>query len=107
MEKERFVNDIKDWLYDSGAIRDLQTRLRKELIESIASKGPQKEWKRPSPSKGKESDPAFNMLIMEHLMTRGLWYTASVMAKEAVFLPDLPPPQVGYISPVVFLNNCN
>lgn len=37
-----------------------------------------------------KSDLALNLLIVEHLMQRGLWCTASVMVSEADFLLEPP-----------------
>ena len=39
-----------------------------------------------------DRDKALNLLILEHLMQNGLWYTASIMASEAEFLE--PPPEI-------------
>jgi len=43
-----------------------------------------------SRSKNSSFDLALNLLIVEHLMQKGLWCTASVMVSEADFLLEPP-----------------
>ncbi len=93
MDKEEFASEIKAWLQDSGTLRDMQTKLRKELFEAMLLK---KQNQDRAEKETSESDKALNLLILEHLMQRGLWYTASIMTSEAEFLE--PPPEIEQVT---------
>ena len=38
MEKATFINEIENILHENGAIRELQTKIRSELIEILLNK---------------------------------------------------------------------
>ena len=79
MEKARFINEIENILYENGAIKELQTKIRSELIEILLNK------RQLQPCKDvTDIDKSVNLLIIEHAMQNGLWYTASIMASEVV-----------------------
>ena len=79
MEKARFINEIENILYENGAIKELQTKIRSELIEILLNK------RQIHPCKDvMDIDKSVNLLIIEHAMQNGLWYTASIMASEVV-----------------------
>jgi hypothetical protein len=71
-------------------IRELQSKLRKDLIEVVAKK-----TKVPGLPDKDEKDPLalrLYSLIAEYLMARGLWYSASVFVTEARF--KVNPPEI-------------
>ena len=87
MEKEKFVSEIQNLLHENGAVKELQTKIRSELIQILLNK------RHLQPSKEmSEFDKSLNLLIIEHLMQKGLWYSASIMASEAEFIE--PPPEI-------------
>ena len=87
MEKEKFVNEIQNLLHENGAVKELQTKIRSELIQVLLNK------KHLQPCKEvTESEKSINLLIIEYLMQKGLWYTASIMVSEAEFIE--PPPEI-------------
>ena len=87
MDKAEFINEIENILHENGAIKELQTKIRSELIEILLNK------KQLQPCKDvTDVDKSVNLLIIEHLMQNGLWYTASIMASEAEFIE--PPPEI-------------
>ena len=87
MDKDKFVQEIETLLHDNGAIKELQTKLRSDLIQILLNKKQLQVTKEIS-----DRDKAVNLLILEHLMQNGMWYTASIMASEAEFLE--PPPEI-------------
>ena len=75
MDKAEFINEIENILHENGAIKELQTKIRSELIEILLNK------KQLQPCKDvTDVDKSVNLMIIEHLMQNGLWYTASIMA---------------------------
>ena len=87
MDKERFASEVEQLLHENGAIKELQTQLRSELIQILMNK------KQPKVSKDfSDKDKTLNLLIIEHLMSKELWFTCSVMASEAEFIE--PPPEI-------------
>ena len=87
MEKERFASEVEQLLHENGAIKELQTQLRSELIQILMNK------KQPKVSRDiSDRDKTLNLLIIEHLMSKELWFTCSVMASEASFIE--PPPEI-------------
>ena len=87
MDKERFASEIEQLLHENGAIKELQTQLRSELIQILMNK------KQPKVSKDvSDRDKTLNLLIIEHLMSKELWFTCSVMSSEASFIE--PPPEI-------------
>ena len=87
MDKASFINEIENILHENGAIKELQTKIRSELIEILLNK------KQLQPCKDvTDIDKSVNLLVIEHLMQNGLWYTASIMASEAEFIE--PPPEI-------------
>ena len=92
MDRETFVSQVKDWLIESGAVRQLQTKLRSDLIEAITkSEDNRLKIRTKGNIRCSPEDGTLNTLLIEHLMTRGLWYSSSVMANEADFAPWQPP----------------
>lgn len=87
MEKQKFVEQIQALLHENGAVKELQTKIRSELIHILMNKRHLKPIKDVS-----EQDKAINLLVIEHLMQKGLWYTASIMSAEAEFIE--PPPEI-------------
>ena len=87
MDKSKFISEIENILHENGAIKELQTKIRSELIDILLNK------RHLQPCKDiTDSDKSINFLIIEHLMQNGLWYTASIMASEAEFIE--PPPEI-------------
>ena len=70
MEKDKFVQEIETLLHDNGAIKELQTKLRSDLIQILLNKKQVQVTKEVS-----DRDKAINLLVLEHLMQNGLWYT--------------------------------
>ena len=87
MDRDNFVHEIEKLLQENGAIKELQTKLRSDLIQILLHK------KQPQVSKDiSDFDKALNLLIIEHVMQKGFWYSASVMSSEAEFIE--PPPEI-------------
>ena len=101
MDKESFISQVKDWLVETGTVKELQTKLRADLIRAIttqtaesgATKGRLKIKVNTSknPETNHPFEGALNLMVIEHLMTRKLWYSSSVLANEADFAPFKPP----------------
>ena len=83
MDREKFSSEVKNWLLESGRIKDLQTQLRRDLVQFLLNRKPLKK-KSPKPETSVK-DASLNLLILEHLARRGHWFTASVMASEVNF----------------------
>jgi hypothetical protein len=99
MDSDKFSSEIQSWMLESGAVKELKTRLRKEMYEMLlARKTKNINIKNDKKSKKcwSDFDLAMNLLIVEHLMQRGLWYTASVMVSEAEFLEE--PPEIEVVT---------
>ena len=103
MDKELFMSEVKDWLVQTGTVRELQTKLRSDLIKAITAQAGEGHSKarslkiRPQELAKKPDDPgqcALNLMVIEHLMTRKCWYSCSVMANEADFGPKMAPPNI-------------
>ena len=87
MDKDKFVAEIEQLLYENGAVKELQTKMRAELVQILLNK------KQPKVTRDLSNfDKALNLLILEHLMLNGHWYSASILASEADFLE--PPPEI-------------
>ena len=85
MDKEQFASEVEQLLHENGAIKELQTQLRSELIQILMNK------KQPKVSRDfSDRDKTLNLLIIEHLMSKELWFTCSVLASEAEFIESPP-----------------
>ena len=91
MDSHTFKSEVREWLEKSGKLKELQTKLRSDLIKGLSekrkAKGNTAEVDTPVP----EAKKAINSLVLEQLILSGHWYTASVFASEATFLEDLDP----------------
>ena len=87
MDKDKFVREIETLLHDNGAIKEIKTKLRSELVQILLNKKQLQVTKEVT-----DRDKAVNLLILEHLMQNGLWYSASILASEAEFIE--PPPEI-------------
>lgn len=102
MDPEKFSSELQTWMQESGAVKELRTRLRKEMYDLLLSKKVPNESKNINIRNDRSSKPtsefdlALNLLIVEHLMQKGMWYTASVMVSEAEFLED--PPEIEVVT---------
>ena len=87
MDKEQFASEVEQLMHDNEAIKELQTQLRSELIQILMNK------KQPKVSRDfSDRDKTLNLLIIEHLMSKELWFTCSVLASETEFIE--PPPEI-------------
>ena len=93
MDKELFMSEVKDWLVETGKVKELQTKLRADLIKAITNTRGLKV--KPATAAvsatSQPADCALDLLVMEHLMTRKFWYASSVLASEADFGRFNPP----------------
>ena len=99
MDSEKFSSEIQTWMLESGAVKELKTRLRKEMYDLLLARKTKNINVVNDKSSKKcvsEFDLAMNLLIVEHLMKKGLWYTASVMVSEAEFLEE--PPEIEVVT---------
>ena len=100
MDPEIFSLELQAWMQESGAVKELRTRLRKEMYDLLLKKKLPKETKNINILNDKktesDSDLGMNLLIVEYLMKKGMWYTASVMVSEAEFLED--PPEIEIVT---------
>jgi hypothetical protein len=102
MDHDKFSSELQTWMQESGAVKELRTRLRKEMYDLLLTKKLSKETKNINIENDKNgkinnvSDRAINLLIVEHLMKKGMWYTASVMVSEAEFLEE--PPEIEIVT---------
>lgn len=91
MDVPQFRTEIQAWLKDSGKLKEMQTRLRSEMIQQLRSG--KKQIQPPSrPPSAKKL--ALNTLILEQLMRSECWYSASILASEAHFPDDSAPPML-------------
>ena len=76
--------EVREWLEESGILKEMQTRLRAKMIERLMDRSKKGNNSRLNndfpPSK---SAAALNSLILEHLLRARLWYTAAVFTREA------------------------
>ncbi len=87
MDKNEFIAEIQNLLVHNGSVKELQTKIRAELIQILMNK------KQLQPNRDiSDVEKTLNYVIIEHLMQCGLWYTASVMSAEAEFIE--PPPEI-------------
>ena len=94
MDKELFMSEVKDWLVETGKVKELQTKLRADLIKAITNTKGLKVKPATNAAVSATSQPAdcaLDLLVMEHLMTRKFWYASSVLASEADFGRFNPP----------------
>ena len=102
MDPDKFSSELQTWMQESGAVKELRTRLRKEMYDLLLAKKVPNESKNINIRNDRSSKPtsefdlALNLLIVEHLMQKGMWYTASVMVSEAEFLED--PPEIEVVT---------
>ena len=64
MDKEKFMREIQTILIENGAVKELQTKIRSELIQILMNKTQLQPSKEVS-----EAEKATNLLIIEYLMT--------------------------------------
>jgi hypothetical protein len=102
MDPDKFSSELQTWMQESGAVKELRTRLRKEMYDLLLAKKIPNESKNINIKNDRCSKPttefdlALNLLIVEHLMQKGMWYTASVMVSEAEFLEE--PPEIEVVT---------
>ena len=103
MDPDKFSSELQTWMQESGAVKELKTRLRKEMYDLLLTKKLPRDAKNINIKNDKTTckpvtdfDLALNLLIVEHLMQKGLWYTASVMVSEAEFIED--PPEIEVVT---------
>ena len=103
MDPEKFSLELQTWMQESGAVKELKTRLRKEMYDLLLTKKLPRDAKNINIKNDKTTskpvtdfDLALNLLIVEHLMQKGLWYTASVMVSEAEFIEE--PPEIEVVT---------
>ena len=88
MDSIRMAAEVREWLEESGILKEMQTRLRAKMIERLmdrnkkSKKGNNSRLNNGSSSPSKSAS-ALNSLILEHLLRARLWYTAAVFTREA------------------------
>jgi hypothetical protein len=71
MDSSQLASEVRDWLQESGVMREMQTRLRAKMIDRIMIKGGGKlKGGEKVESECTERQRAINSLILEHLLRR-------------------------------------
>jgi len=83
MDSTKMAAEVREWLEESGILKEMQARLRAKMIERLMDKnrkGSRLKTKHASQPRG---SAALNSLFLEHLLHTKLWYTAAVFTREA------------------------
>ena len=83
MDSTKMAAEVREWLEESGILKEMQARLRAKMIERLMDKnrkGSRLKTKHASQPRG---SVALNSLFLEHLRHTKLWYTAAVFTREA------------------------
>lgn len=95
IDRGEFQSKIKSWFENSGKMKELQTKLRKDLFEvmqeNLTEKNQDFYLKLRQPEKTCEKTAVLNWLIAEHLVQNEYWLTHSILTNEAVLEHSLPP----------------
>lgn len=95
IDRGEFQSKIKSWFENSGKMKELQTKLRKDLFqvmqENLTEQNQDFYLKLRQPEKTSEKTAVLNWLIAEHLVQNEYWLTHSILTNEAVLQHSLPP----------------
>ena len=86
MDSTKMAAEVREWLEESGILKEMQARLRAKMIERLMDKdkkGSRFKAKHASQPPRPPLSAAMNSLFLEHLLHTKLWYTAAVFTREA------------------------
>ena len=83
MDSTKMAAEVREWLEESGILKEMQSTLRAKMIERLMDKNKRGHRLKNKNASLPQRTAALNSLFLEHLLHSRLWYTAAVFAREA------------------------
>ena len=83
MDSTKLAAEVREWLEESGILKDMQARLRAKMIERLMEKKKKGNILNNNSASLPRRSAALNSLFLEHLLRARLWYSAAVFTREA------------------------
>ena len=83
MDSTKMAAEVREWLEESGILKEMQARLRAKMIERLMDKNKKGNRLKNKTASLPRRSAALNSLFLEHLLQARLWYTAAVFTREA------------------------
>ena len=83
MDSTKMAAEVREWLQESGILKEMQASLRAKMIERLMDKNKKGNRLKNKNASLPRRSAALNSLFLEHLLHERLWYTAAVFTREA------------------------
>jgi len=83
MDSTKLAAEVREWLEESGILKDMQARLRAKMIERLMDKKKKGNILKNNSASLPRRSASLNSLFLEHLLRARLWYSAAVFTREA------------------------